>query len=115
MYERAKDSAEKNLCAGYRLNESKEKEFLSAKFSKSGYGKIFSLNNIEIELPASGLVTIVGRSGASKSTLVDCLLGLVGVEARYHAGWSFIFKHVSIVVARNFHTFRSHPRFLIVR
>ncbi|MFP3458391.1 ATP-binding cassette domain-containing protein, partial [Psychrobacter sp. SIMBA_152] len=33
------------------------------------------INNINLTLPSTGLVAIVGASGSGKSTLLDCMLG----------------------------------------
>jgi len=37
----------------------------------------FSLKNINLEIPAGHVVAIVGPSAAGKSTLVDCILGVI--------------------------------------
>lgn len=43
----------------------------------SGYGRVETLHGVDINVPASGITTIVGPNGSGKSTLLKSLIGLV--------------------------------------
>jgi len=45
------------------------------------YGERAVLRGVSLEIPAGGLTTIVGASGAGKTTLIDSLLGLIEVDS----------------------------------
>lgn len=42
--------------------------------------KTFALRDVSLQIPANGMIAIVGRSGAGKSTLIDLLMGLIHPE-----------------------------------
>ncbi len=44
------------------------------------YGSSHTLRDISFELPASGCVTLLGRNGVGKTTLLKCLMGLLPVS-----------------------------------
>jgi branched-chain amino acid transport system ATP-binding protein len=50
---------------------------LQIKDLKAGYGAITALRGISIEVPAGGIVTLLGANGAGKSTTLKCISGVV--------------------------------------
>ena len=52
---------------------------LNLNIKKAGYDNLNILNDINLNFPETGLIGIVGHSGASKSTLVNSILGLTKI------------------------------------
>ncbi|MCL2817477.1 MAG: ABC transporter ATP-binding protein/permease [Clostridiales bacterium] len=50
-------------------------------FNKNRQNQIHVLNNVNLELPEKGLVAIYGKSGCGKTTLLNVIGGLDGVES----------------------------------
>ena len=46
------------------------------------FGKLKALNNVSLTLPRVGMVTIQGQSGCGKTTLLNCLAGLIEFEGK---------------------------------
>ncbi len=45
------------------------------------YGKVTALSNFSIEIPAGGIIGILGPNGSGKTTLIKCLSGVLMPEA----------------------------------
>ncbi|PEW86995.1 multidrug ABC transporter [Bacillus cereus] len=52
----------------------------NASFRYNQNEKTFALRDVSLQIPANGMIAIVGRSGAGKSTLIDLLMGLIHPE-----------------------------------
>ncbi|MCL2678492.1 MAG: ATP-binding cassette domain-containing protein, partial [Clostridiales bacterium] len=50
-------------------------------FNKNRQNQIHVLNNVNLELPERGLVAVYGKSGCGKTTLLNVIGGLDGVES----------------------------------
>ncbi|MCZ4292242.1 ABC transporter ATP-binding protein [Hoeflea alexandrii] len=46
------------------------------------YGKVVAVHNIAIELPGSGIVTLIGANGAGKSTTLLSLMGVLPAKGK---------------------------------
>jgi ATP-binding cassette subfamily C protein len=46
---------------------------------RAGYGELMIINDIHLNFPEKGVVAIAGTSGAGKTTLANCILGLIRV------------------------------------
>ena len=59
-----------------------------------GYGRVTVVRDVDLEVPESGVVCLLGRNGAGKTTLLKAVMGLlprsgaVRVRGRDTAGWS---------------------------
>jgi ABC-type multidrug transport system fused ATPase/permease subunit len=76
----AECQAERQESAGETLNIDPPTT-LAVRNLQVRFGKRIALDQINLTLPVPGLVAIVGRSGAGKSTIVHALLGLVEPSA----------------------------------
>ena len=47
----------------------------------AGYGDAVILEDVSLELPQRGSLTLLGRNGAGKSTLIASVMGLTRVQA----------------------------------
>lgn len=56
-------------------------EMLSARHLSSGYGRTTILSNISVDVGSTEIVSIIGRNGVGKSTLMKTIMGLVSISS----------------------------------
>ncbi|WP_410513566.1 ABC transporter ATP-binding protein [Paenibacillus sp. BR2-3] len=56
-------------------------EVREVSFRYHSHEPVYSLQNINVSIPANRMTAVVGRSGAGKSTLIDLLMGLMQPES----------------------------------
>lgn len=57
--------------------ESRGTSFLTIAGLESGYAGSLVLHGVDLEVPATGVLAILGRNGVGKSTLINTIMGLV--------------------------------------
>jgi urea transport system ATP-binding protein len=53
---------------------------LSIKGLNQSYGQSHTLWDVDLEIPTGGCVSLVGRNGVGKTTLLNCIMGLLPID-----------------------------------
>ena len=56
-------------------------ELLVVRKLNQSYGQSHTLWDIDLDLPAGTCVSLIGRNGVGKTTLLNCLMGLVRTDS----------------------------------
>jgi len=70
-------------------------DILTVRALNQSYGQSHTLWDIDLDLPKGSCVSLIGRNGVGKTTLLNCLMGLVKTDSG-----SVIFEGAELIAAR---------------